>query len=78
MSKQKKPKRLRRPNVPLATGPTAAVGGGLETAPVLRPSRPEPAPQAFDYTYVKKDLARIGVLAGSFISILVILSFFLK
>ncbi len=31
-----------------------------------------------DYTYVKKDLARIGIMAGSFIAILVILSFFLR
>ncbi len=30
-----------------------------------------------DYSYVVKDLRRIGVLAGSFIAILVILSFFL-
>jgi uncharacterized membrane protein len=31
-----------------------------------------------DYTYVKRDLRRIGVLAGSFVVILVALSFFLK
>ncbi len=31
-----------------------------------------------DYTYVKKDLARIGSLAGFFIVVLVVLSFFLK
>jgi hypothetical protein len=31
-----------------------------------------------DYTYVIKDLKRIGVLAGSFISLLIILSFFLR
>jgi hypothetical protein len=31
-----------------------------------------------DYTYVKKDLKRIGTLAGSFFIILVVLSFFLK
>jgi hypothetical protein len=31
-----------------------------------------------DYTYVKKDLARIGALAGFFIVVLVVLSFFLK
>ncbi len=31
-----------------------------------------------DYTYVKQDLKRIGILAASFISILVILSFFLR
>jgi hypothetical protein len=31
-----------------------------------------------DYSYVKKDLARIGILAGSFFIILVVLSFFLR
>lgn len=31
-----------------------------------------------DYTNVKKDLARIGALAGFFIVVLVVLSFFLK
>jgi hypothetical protein len=31
-----------------------------------------------DYSYVSKDLRRIGLLAGTFISILVILSFFLR
>jgi hypothetical protein len=31
-----------------------------------------------DYAYVKKDLKRIGALAGSFFIILVVLSFFLK
>jgi hypothetical protein len=31
-----------------------------------------------DYTYVKQDLKRIGILAGSFIGVLVILSFFLR
>jgi len=31
-----------------------------------------------DYTHVKRDLSRIGVLAGSFFAILVVLSFFLK
>ncbi len=30
-----------------------------------------------DYTFVKQDLKKIGILAASFISILVILSFFL-
>ena len=39
------------------------------------PSRNEFNP---DYTYVKKDLARIGTLAGFFIVVLVVLSFFLK
>ncbi len=31
-----------------------------------------------DYTYIKKDLKRIGIIAGSFFGILIILSFFLK
>ena len=31
-----------------------------------------------DYTYVKKDLVRIGSLAGFFIVILIVLSFVLK
>lgn len=31
-----------------------------------------------DYSYVKKDLRRIGILAGVFLSFLVILSFFLR
>jgi hypothetical protein len=31
-----------------------------------------------DYTHVKRDLRRIGVLAGSFFVILVALSFFLR
>jgi hypothetical protein len=31
-----------------------------------------------DYSYVRKDLRRIGILAGVFLSILVFLSFFLR
>lgn len=31
-----------------------------------------------DYTYVKQDLKRIGILAGAFFTILVVLSFFLR
>lgn len=31
-----------------------------------------------DYSTVKKDLARIGTLAGFFIVVLVVLSFFIK
>lgn len=30
-----------------------------------------------DYTYVKRDLARIGILAASFFAILIVLSFIL-
>ena len=31
-----------------------------------------------DYSAVRKDLARIGILAGFFITVLVVLSFFLR
>lgn len=31
-----------------------------------------------DYTYVKRDLGRIGILAGTFFVVLVVLSFFLR
>ena len=31
-----------------------------------------------DYTHVKRDLGRIGVLAGSFFTLLIVLSFFIK
>lgn len=31
-----------------------------------------------DYSYVKKDLTRIGILAGSFFVVLVVLAFFLR
>ncbi|NTV36776.1 MAG: hypothetical protein HGA53_07470 [Anaerolineaceae bacterium] len=31
-----------------------------------------------DYSQTKKDLKRIGILAGTFVSLLVILSFFLR
>lgn len=31
-----------------------------------------------DYTYVKKDLTRIAILAGSFFVVLVVLAFFLR
>jgi hypothetical protein len=39
------------------------------------PSRSEFNP---DYTHVKKDLTRIGTLAGFFIAVLIVLSFFLN
>lgn len=70
MSKVRKAKKLRQPNVPEFTGPMAAVepqsGSTGDTT------------QLFDYTYIKRDLTRIGVLAASFIVVLVALSFFIR
>jgi len=39
-----------------------------------------PVPTEFnpDYSMVKKDLARIGILAGTFFVALIVLSFFIK
>ena len=88
MSNKKKPKKLRTPNVP---GPQAAIATAPVPPSVRSAGQPLPSParqmravpaaataQAnFDYTYVKKDLGRIGILAGSFIVILVVLSLFI-
>ena len=73
MSTKKKPKKFRTPNVPLEA--VRAQGGGLEST-----AAPRAAPGAvqFDYTYVRQDLRRIGLLAGSIITILVVLSFLIK
>lgn len=69
MSKVRKAKKLRQPNVPELTNPLAVEpqGGGVAEST-----------QLFDYTYIKRDLTRIGILAGSFIVILVALAFFIR
>jgi hypothetical protein len=77
MSK-KKAKKVRQPNLPAAINVNVAAGqGGSPEAPAATVER-KPSATVFDYTYVKKDLARIGVLAGSFIAVLIILSFFIN
>ena len=89
MSNKKKPKKLRSPNVPgaatiVASGAALvqARGGGQELAGSARQMRVAPAAATaqanFNYTYVKKDLGRIAVLAGSFVVVLIALSFFIK
>lgn len=76
MSKQKKAKKERRLNISPAVNVNVAQGqGGAEIASAPADRK---AATVFNYTYVKKDLTRIGILAGSFITILVILSFFLN
>jgi hypothetical protein len=44
------------------------------------PQQQQRTPTEFnpDYTYIRRDLRRIGMLAGSFFVVLVVLSFFLK
>jgi hypothetical protein len=50
------------------TDPGRATPGQVPTGREFKP----------DYTYVVRDLRRIGLLAGSLIIVLVVLSFFLK
>ena len=45
------------------------------SAAFLAPARPTEFNP--DYTYIKRDLGRIGILAGSFFVILIVLTFFL-
>ncbi len=77
MSKQKKVRRA-RPNTSAAINVPVSVGSTGADLP--RPPAPErrATGPVFDYTHVKKDLTRIGILAASFITIFVILSFFLN
>ncbi len=91
MSKEKKAKKARTPNIPMYTGPveqtttTRGSGGGGGTVSVSSPASTVTARtpgrteviQA-DYTYVISDLKRIGLLAGSLIVVIVALSFFIK
>jgi hypothetical protein len=44
----------------------------------MTPSAPTRTEFNPDYTYVKRDLARIATLAGFFVAVLVVLSFFLR
>lgn len=76
MSKVRKAKRLRQPNVPMSTGPVVEV---LERTPEARTTLgADTRLPDFDYTNTRKDLTRIGLLAGVFIAILVTLSFFIR
>ena len=79
MSKQKKVRKDRRPNIATTVNVSVAAGqgGGVELPRTPAADR-KAAGAVFDYTHVKKDLSRIGILAASFITIFVILSFFLN
>lgn len=72
MSKVRKAKKHREPNVPLEVGPRASVMPANETRPSTATT------QEFDYTYTRKDLGRIAVLAGTIFAVLIGLSFVLR
>lgn len=68
-----KKKKRKRPNLPEVTLRRYGPGGRSEDAARVR-TRDDFDP---DYSHVVNDLKRIGVLAVSLISILIVLSFFL-
>jgi hypothetical protein len=61
-----------------------SVSSNPAAAPVAVAAAPKAGTRAFsqefkpDYTYVKQDLKRIAYLAGTFLVILIVLSFFLR
>ena len=70
MGRKRSKKRVRRPNLPVEALKAARANG--ETV--------EDRKQGFnpDYSYVIKDLKRIGLLAGFFIVLLIVLSIYLR
>jgi hypothetical protein len=70
----KKTKRQAR-KATVTTAPAVATSAPAAEITPARASEREFNP---DYSYVKKDLKRIGTLAGSFLIVLIVLSFILK
>jgi hypothetical protein len=64
----KKAKRTQRIEIPQQNIATPVVGNSVRRSSEFNP----------DYSDTIKDLKRIGTLAGSFVMILVVLSFFLR
>jgi len=65
--------RKRSVSSPAAVAQTASTTTAAQKATTSRSSEFNP-----DYSYVRKDLKRIGILASSFFVILIVLSFFLR
>ena len=79
MSKQKKARKERRPNIDAGTvNVSVTSGSGIAEAPRMPVPDRKVAGAVFDYSHVKSDLTRIGILAGSFIAIFIVLSFFIN
>lgn len=79
MANKSKNKR-RSVSTPVKTAAPAAnpVQGGKTTSAVKTMGKSFSTEFNPDYTMVKKDLRRIGTLAGIFFAVLVVLSFFLR
>ncbi len=80
MSKKSARRKMRR-EIPQSRAGTAAPGRSSPASTAASPAQTASS-KTFefqpDYSYVIKDLRRIGTLAGAFIAILLILSFFLR
>ena len=74
MSKRRRRKRDRRPNIPAETLRAVASTREKKTLDSLQGSYDFNP----DYSYVVNDLRRIGVLGGSIIILLIVISFFLR
>ncbi len=68
-----KKNRKRSLSTPQSSTPAAAVSTPRTTSNRSLTTEFNP-----DYSYVKSDLKRIGLLAGSFFVVLIVLSFFLR
>ena len=80
MSAKKKPKKLRRPNIVVPASMSGAIearAGGAETVASSAAGRADTR-ALFDYTHVKQDMRRIGLLAGVCVTVLVVLSFIIR
>jgi hypothetical protein len=70
LSKKSRQSRARKAAQPTSSAPAATV------TPGIRPARE--AGFNPDYTYVRKDLRRIGLLAGTFIFLMIVASFLMR
>ena len=80
MSAKKKPMKLRRPNIVVPASMSSALearGGGAEVYAQPATTRADTS-ALFDYTHVKRDMRRIGLLAGLCVTVLVVLSFIIR
>ena len=77
MSKKQKVRKLRRPNISMKSTPLSLGETARNAAPWQPTTAEATSSVTFDYTHIKRDLKRIGLLAVSLITALVVLSFVL-
>jgi hypothetical protein len=73
VSRRSRKKRLRKKSVSAQVDSSSRQSKSLRNQKIVRTDDFQP-----DYSYVVNDLKRIGVLAGSLVTLLIILSFFLR